>query len=271
MRQAQLSEIDFSGTALQSIMFNNDGANLRSNEFLTKEFLETAIAENSKVRNEVKNKFVIKNIKLNLIKEYLSNFISIEDGRGFNLGKINQFIDKNQNLFQLWNVAVIGGSKDNSFFSFGNYSVSRMNRSRIKSTENDTGGRVDRLNLKGIMSKDDSYVDIDEIPAEYKESREKSILYRSKKNLPSLLIIYPIDKNSKPSQRLNNKSSVVRYDLNADEHLIGLALILNLGINKTVEEYVRLENSDFNEYSTEDNNDDDILSENIEDLVNDDE
>jgi hypothetical protein len=271
MRQAQLSEIDFSGTALQSIMFNNDKSNLKSNEILTKEFLETAIAENSKVRNEVKNKFVIENIKLDLIKEYLSNFISIEDGRGFNLGKINEFIDKNQNLFQSWNVAVIGGSKDNSLFSFGKYSVSRMNRSRIKSTENDIGGRVDRLNLKGIMSKDDSFVDIEEIPLEFKESREKSILYRSKENLPSLLIIYPIDKNSKPSKRLNNKSSVVRYDLNADEHLVGLALILNLGINKTVEEYVRLENSDFNEYSTEDHNDDDILLENVEDLINEDE
>jgi len=194
MRQAQLSEIDFSGTALQSIMFNNDKSNLKSNEILTKEFLETAIAENSKVRNEVKNKFVIENIKLDLIKEYLSNFVSIEDGRGFNLGKINE-----------------------------------------------------------------------------KESREKSILYRSKENLPSLLIIYPIDKNSKPSKRLNNKSSVVRYDLNADEHLVGLALILNLGINKTVEEYVRLESSDFNEYSTEDHNDDDILLENVEDLINEDE
>lgn len=262
MRLAHLSEVDFSGTALQTIMFNNDGSQLKSNEDLTREFLETALNDNLNVRNEVVNRVVIENIKHDLINEFLNNFISIEDGRGFNLTKINQFISKNQKLFTSWNVAVIGGSKENSYFEFGKFSVSRMNRSRIKITENDNGGRVEKLNLKGIMSKDDSFVDLIDIPLEFKETREKSILYRSENNLPSLLIIYPIDKNSKPVKRPNNLSSVVRFDLNADEHLIGIALILNLGLNKSVEEYVKLENSDFNEYSNDDNNDDDILTEN---------
>jgi hypothetical protein len=270
MRLAHISEVDFSGTALQTIMFNNDSSQLQSNEDLTREFLETAINENLFVKDDVNNRVVIENLNLDLINEFLSNYHSIEDGRGFNLEKINQFINRNRALFTKWNVAVIGGSKDNSHFEFGKFSVSRMNRSRIKSTENDEGGRVDKLNLKGIMSKDDSFVDIQDIPFEFKETREKSILYRSKKNLPSLLIIYPIDKNSKPVKRSNNRSSITRYDLNADEHLIGIALILNLGLNKTVEEYVRLENADFNEYSNDDNNDDDIMTENQSEL-NDDE
>ncbi len=261
MRLAQLSEVDFSGTALQTIMFNNDYTLLKANEDLTREFLEAAINE-SKPSPTIENKIVIENINLGLIKEFLSNYQCLEDGRGFNLAKINEFILKNESLFSKWNIAVIGGSKENSQFDFGAYSVNRMNRSRIKSTEFDNGGRVDRLNLKGIMSKDDSYVDIKNIPQAYKENREKSILYRSKECLPSLLIIYPIDMNSRPVSRVNNKSKIQRFDLNADYHLVGISLILNLGMNRTVEEYVRLEISDFNEYSSDDNNDDDILTEN---------
>ncbi len=266
MRQAHLSEVDFSGTALQTIMFENDKNQLIANEDLTREFLEAAINENPKVTNELKsNRIVLNDLSLNLIKDFLSNYNSVEDGRGFNLTKINQFIDKNQELFQNWNVAIIGGSKENSYFQFGKYSVSRMNRSRIKISNNDFGGRVDKLNLKGIMSKDDSFIDIQDIPSEYKETREKSILYRSKKNLPSLLIIYPIDKNSIPVNRIT-KSKIERFNLNADEHLVGIAMILNLGVNKTVDEYVKLEISDFNEYSAEDNNDDEIFTENENEL-----
>ncbi len=266
MRRAQLSEVDFSGTALQTIMFANEKSQLTANEELTREFLEAVINENPQITDDIKStRIVFNNLGLNLVKDFLNNYQSIEDGRGFNLNKINQFIDKNQDLFNNWNVAVIGGSKENSYFNFGKFTVSRMNRSRIKIFDNDIGGRVDKLNLKGIMSKDDSFIDIPDIPSEFKETREKSILFRSKKNLPSLLIIYPIDKDSKPVLR-NSKSSIQRFDLNADEHLIGIAMILNLGINKTVDEYVKLEISDFNEYSAEDNNDDEIFTENENEL-----
>jgi hypothetical protein len=264
MKQAQLTEVDFSGTALQTILFKNEIYELQQNEDLARDFLESAINDNAKIQYDninSPNRIVLKELKHDLIIDFLRNYKALEDGRGFNLSKIIEFINKNEEVFKSWNVAVIGGSKLESSFNFGNYSISRMNRSRIQSSGNDFGGRVDKLNLKGIMSKDDGFIDIPDIPAEFKKTRETSILYRSNKNLPSLLIIYPIDQNSKPVIR-KTESKVMRYDLNADHHLVGIALILNLGYNKSVHEYVQLEISDFAEFSIYDNNDDDILSEN---------
>jgi hypothetical protein len=241
--------VDYSGSAPQTILFLNEKEKLELNLNKTTELINKI---NSKLiyTSKNKNKKIFKDIKLVDIIEYLQNISLWQGTNTFNLKFLIDFINKNETKYQNWNVVLYGGKSENEFLDTG---VKMNNRSRIINPNEDpieTNPKI--INIKSLRSTTDLVCDIIDFKysTTYKETDYWEI--RKRENLNPVLIIYPIDKDSKKT-----RDNEYRTDLGALEHVIGLSLILAPPNSSSGAEGVQLDLGDTykNDEDSEDNPD----------------
>lgn len=208
---------DYSGSAPQSILFLNEKEKLELNINKTKELLNKINSQLSPLCVN-KNKKIYEKIPLNLIVEYLESISLWQGTNTFNKKHLIEFIKKNQQSYENWSVVLYGGLSDKEFLETG---VKMNSRSRIINPNEDpieTNPKI--INVKSLRSTTDLVCDIIDFKHNptYKETDYWEI--RKRENLNPVLIIYPIDKDSKKKGTKKN-----RTDLGALEHVIGLSLI----------------------------------------------
>ena len=239
---------DYSGSAPQTIIFNNELNWLRHNYEKTIELIEHINQNNIEVD---RNKLIYRKVTLNIIKKYLSEIHLWQNTNTFNKRHMIDFINNNQDKYSEWTVVVYGGNSENYFH---NTNLKMNNRSRVFNAGEDIHNSdiyPTLINVKSLRSTTDLVCDVlNYTPAQGAKEYELWD-YRKINNLDPVLIIYPIDKNS--TYRGNRNSN--RTSLGAYENIIGLSLIMNppnaqssaIGVQLDINDvYTNEENSDEN-------------------------
>ena len=215
----QIVSADFSGTAPQTILFKNESNWLKNNFDVTSALLSD-LNNLPLEREEPSNKIIYRNVPINLIIDFIRSFNFWPHSNTFNKKHMLDFIERNEQTYQLWSVVIFGGRTD-THFEFPPCSVNMLNRSRIKDDNEPPAREVTFINLKSLRATRDLLCDrLQPIPP---TSREEDLwAIRQRENLNPVLAIYPINKDS-----TYDGTSKFRIDLKAVEHIIGITLIMN--------------------------------------------
>jgi len=219
----QIGEVNYDGTAPQTILFNNSYQWLQNNIDSVLTLLNSVGIYNRVNLPQMNNRIFFDEVPLDNVLKFLRDYNILPERNVFNKDHIISFINNNIENYGLWTVVVIGGSSDQRF-EFGNgLSVMKNNRTRIKD-EADT--ERTKINLKSLRSTNELLADR---PALLRTAanKEKATLWalRRENNLNPVLIIYPIDKDSEVTPTLTGKRAPLKdYAVN---DIIGLSLILN--------------------------------------------
>ena len=133
---------------------------------------------------------LFENVSIGLVKPYINNFQIAKNADGtyleFNREDLIRYISKKEDtLFSNWNVAIVSISTDDDVDTIklnGEYKIKPVNRARLK-----TSPINGAYNIKAVSSKTDRRIDL---------TPDAKNEYENRKN--PLLLIYYIDKNSKP-------------------------------------------------------------------------
>lgn len=236
-QMAELTGYDFSGMDPQLIVYPKDANKLASNITITDNFL-TSLGEPRASENT--SAYIWNNISFAVIKKKLfdEGFYVAETSKAFQqIDLLTEWIEDQTQKGNMtaWNVLMCGTNPDSETddrlwkISSG-YSVGKISRS-CKSESNSSSGK--QVNIGVLSGKRDYLADITEgmvspetwkkIRASAKVSLEYKI-YREEAGVDKtpLLVIYMIDKNSKPSPGKEKD----RTPLNVDEDIIGLTMVL---------------------------------------------
>lgn len=228
-KAASIIDMDFGGLATQTTMFYEDEDKLKENFELTSSFIESLGTPNSLENhkksdgcilwNHVSNDRVIDFIKKLKYPKGDSKFLdlSLFEKWFSELSKDGKLID--------WNV-VISGVKDAPVSLIGGHTVYSVNRSK-KANSKDGIIRIGALRAprdlyvdidvsNPLLSKDDNDCIDKSSTSEYQSVRNHAGLDKT-----SLLIVYVIDKNSKPKVADNN-----RENMGTKTDVIGITIVL---------------------------------------------
>jgi len=144
-----------------------------------------------------------------------------------------------------WNVVVVGQRDETKLGAWdtGLGSIGLINRSRMREA---SGNNSNTANIKTLMSKADIVADF-EAETDVTKSSHEDLLNLRNERLPrqGLLLLYPISKDSVPALKKNGLPNEQRQDLNALEHVLGVAIVLPEAVTDTPQSYktVNMENS----------------------------
>jgi hypothetical protein len=219
----QIGDVNYDGTAPQTILFNNSNEWLQNNFNTAMTLLNSIGSYERKNPPQMNNRIFFDDVPLANVINFLEGYNILPERNVFNKDHIISFIQNNKQNYDLWTVVVIGGSSSNKF-EFGNMlSVIKNNRTRIID-EADSGNT--KINLKSLRSTNELLADRPDL-LQTAVNKEKATLWalRRENNLNPVLIIYPIDKDSIGNPPLaSNRASLKDYAVN---DIIGLSVILN--------------------------------------------
>lgn len=257
MQNAEEIEMDFTGSSIQTIHFENIRSELESNIQVTENFLNERKSPRV-TKLSAKSALVFEDIKFEDIKAYLKEMKFNSRSRVFN--QIDLFCEWYETVqeeleYDYWNVIVAGSGEitentaiDKDTWGIGPYAVGKVNRSAKKTNMDDSSRSI---NIGVLRGPNDLFADIDDdafITDPNKSVKSKDIRETREKyglgKVPQLLI-YRIKHNSKAG-----KSSESRVDINFKEDLIGI--YINIPSNSTNKPHakalrVKLENVQDNE------------------------
>ncbi len=237
MQNAKITGINYAGQRPSTLFFDRtDKEWLLHNQIVTRNFLDR-LNQSSLEKN---GSFIFQNVPITQIIQFIENYNICKSNNACrkelilkNLEKINS-----KKILQKWNVAIIQNKTGREYQICSNLKVHLVNRSRLDpKTKNDS-----IANIKVLGQPQNMLVDTDIPDSEKNEFRPlKMFLQRHKyfeeKGVeePGLLLIYPIDKDSKPK---SNQTG--RLPLNAAEDVIGIMLVFPKDKNIELNSYMTI-------------------------------
>lgn len=224
MQGAVPTSFNFLGVSPQTTAFENDLEFLQGNIDATEKFLMNLPTTSVQINGNI----VWKNIQSEKIMEYLNEYRTLDRDRTItNIPNVVKWLDTNLGdqgetmPWDKWNVVLSGPSRTSvDSWKFGNYQVNKVCRSKKPGTGNilDIGvlrGPSDLLAdiTDGSLTKEEKTSAAR--PEKMRQTRENHGL-----GLTPQLLIYCIDKDSKPQQNTN------RLELNAKADVIGLSILI---------------------------------------------
>jgi hypothetical protein len=226
MQARQAASLDFSGSNIQTVNFNNKKATLAKNIATTEKFL-TSLGPPSESKRGIKS--VWKSIHANQIISFINDLDISDRNRAFNDKKLFcAWLHKASHdpAISNWNVIVAGINRpDSKPWKIG-AGINRVFRSRIKRVSD-----KDHFSIGTLLGPSDRFLDF---PAGYKlpseNLKEADLAVERRRVLGAdvpQLIIYRIDKDSPaPRRKPNSGTEEVRAKLDALEDLVGICLLI---------------------------------------------
>lgn len=212
MRGVHRIKFDFSGTRPQTIFFENvkstvDQCHTAVNNLIDK------ITGDSAPKSSLQNGTLFKDVDAKHIREFFdikNGYPLSSSNQYFNNEPLCKYIDLKvaQGEIAKWNV-VFYSLKD----SRATTSVKKLNMGVIRRSRLKLHGSGNTLSIGSLTDPNDKYMDV---PSDYKKPLDR---YRDESGIP-LLVIYAIDKDSKPGKNAQKR----RADLNAVDDLIGSSI-----------------------------------------------
>ena len=227
MQSAEDTYLDYSGTFLQTFMFDNDASVLQSNLDVTQNFLN-GLGKPEDPSKYMRPALVWRNVSFNIVRGYINQYKFQTRMKTLNdLDPLMEWVEKltDKNVLKNWNVVLAGIDDDKADrFTFNGGSIAKVNRTLKKNRPDKT-----ILNIGVLRNPEDILADInkDEISLEVKKELDdpqgkSAKVLRSRAGLGRTpqLIIYIVDKNSAPA----NPSSTTREALNSPVDIAGICI-----------------------------------------------
>ncbi len=241
MQSARINLINYCGYRPQTLFFpRNDKSWLKHNLDVTKVFLNN-LDKHPSYQN---NFYLYENVSINSLEQYISKMNIDERNASFDKANILKFLQKakENNCLLKWNVAIASTKNGKPLKLTDTLVINMSERSRL-----DLKASIDdEIYLKVLTRPDDMLVDtvLYDNPKVNTSISTRFILrkrYFKEKNIeePGLLLIYPINKDSKYQGK--EKS---RLDLEACEHIIGLTLVFPREERKELQQFMSIELSE---------------------------
>jgi len=235
MRHASVADIDYRGLHLQTIRFpRKDEQALKRNWQAASSIVSKAGFEEGALVGEV---------GVNAITEFFRDYSVHSSHRDLSSEWLEKYIRINSQVLSTWSVVIVqptDSGKPLAEHSLGNVTPRLLNRSRLKDTDPDVA------DIKALMSRADIMSDVDRslLPdsldwknwSAMKQEREKVLGGRP------MLLLYPINRHSKPSP--NGKKDSKRIDLDADYDVLGVGIVFpQLGVeaDKKPTKYIQVD------------------------------
>ncbi|MEU6120941.1 Z1 domain-containing protein [Streptomyces sp. NPDC047123] len=222
MQSAISASAAYGGRRIQTRYFHTRADWLRDNQTAARELVDRAAAEAiSRDSRPADGRHILHGVPHVALLDFLDRYRFHENSQECDAELISAYIRRRvqQGSLQRWNVAIIGnptGADARNFAFAPDISVGRITRARLK----DPSEAPDFADIKTLMSRPDAAVDLTDVP---RGLTEKEIKQERRAQLPDtgLLVLYPIDKDSRPSERRAD----TREPLGAADHVIGVGLV----------------------------------------------
>jgi hypothetical protein len=225
MGNTAVVEADYSGAAPQTISFVNEQSWLQNNVELALELLQNVeqYIPDSAVDQR---KLIYNSVPVNAILIFIRHFNFWPRTNTFNKQHMLDFIERNENLYRLWTIVVMGGTVKTREFGVGRNKVKMINRSRVRGADENPARPPIDINLKSLRATRDLLCDRSDL---FLEGLKEAAIWhiRRTNQLNPILIMYPIDKDSVYNPPPNTANTNYRTDLNAVEDIIGISLVMN--------------------------------------------
>ncbi len=236
MQNARITGINYAGQRPSTLFFERTNKEwLLHNQIVTRDFLD-GITQSPIEKN---GNVIYQDIPISKIRQFIENYKICESNNACRKNLILDYLEKinSKNFLQNWNVAIIQNKTGREYQICSKLKVHLVNRTRL-----DPKSKNDSIaNIKVLAQPQNMLVDTDIPDSEKDEFRPlKMFLQRHKyfeeKGIsePGLLLIYPIDKDSKPKANQTG-----RVPLDAVEDVIGIMLV-----------FPKDKNIEFNTYMT---------------------
>jgi len=231
MQAARPVTVDFSGVTAQTIYFRNDAARLGKNIDFAVRFLDS-LGEPLPGR---RGAWHWDNVAFSRIADFLDGLHISKPGSSFPaIDFFRQWFEETHGADAPWTVIVAGTGEatsaptgtDPKRWGTSNWSVGKINRSRLVLLGEDP--KDDDFSLGAILDPQDLLADLSPTIAGSSTSsnvRRNLHAIRAKEGRAGipLLIVYLVDKHSKPRRKQNSENRK-RYPLNSVADLLGVAL-----------------------------------------------
>jgi len=217
MRSATRCAISYWGTHRQTFRFPGNSMDLLSGNWrAAAELINTADALSCRDHDSWnESRKVWRRVPKSTIIRFLRSYHFDETHADLAPSLLVEFISQEDPRLEFWNIGVIETKKGEiSKLPLGQAGqVRTVNRARLKGT-----GEI--FDIKALMSRRDMLFDCDIDPPENAKWRDLKLLRKSSVEDRPLLLIYPINKDSKPGA-----GSKVRRSLGAGHDVIGIGLV----------------------------------------------
>lgn len=237
MQSAVSTGINYSGQRAQTLFFPRlDSAWLKHNIDVTKVFLDS-LGKKYRFENSA---YIFRDISLSAILDYVEKLNIHPDNNSCNKTMLLTFIRKAQRKGYLgkWNVAVLSNVNGRDFDISSSLRVKLIERSRYDTKVPDDS----RAYLKVLQQPNNMLIDTDickttpdETPIAKKFLLRRQYFEERHETEPGLLVIYPIDKDSKYSGKSHN-----RLNLDAVENIIGHMFVFPNNKSVELDEYMTI-------------------------------
>lgn len=262
MQEAEIAEMDFSGSYLQTYLF--DKTAIEDNLKTTEEFISSLGASEKikELNKHAEGSYIWRNVDFSLIRDYLSKY-KFPHGKSVfsDIEVFCEWIDKltNKGHLKKWNVILVGKDAGDKSTSVSWQSpVGRLNlvtRSQKNPVRKDGVIDIGALRDPIDIVKD---VDLDgqsqEVVDGIKNFKSKFAKRLRKKagmgNIPQLLV-YIIDKNSKARESKRKLDGASRCDLDVNCHIAGICLNVPEDVSPQGERNVARISIDMSKYSSD--------------------
>lgn len=218
--------VSYSGRRIQTILFNHRDRdwladNLRASRRLLAA-AQRAIGRNP--REAGSNRFVYDGVPARAVLDFLGSYRFHADAQDLNSDRITEYIERQNGHGELdtWNIAIVtrGPGYKGRLVELGGGlpAVGLINRAAIRTVAKP------HANIKSLMSKEDRVADL-ELDASDVAAKSHAELQDLRPTGIGLLVLYPIDKDSKPLRTPRAEQKTVRIDLDAEEDVMGVGLV----------------------------------------------
>jgi len=232
MQSAISTGVNYAGQRAQTLYFpRTDHEWLLYNQKCTRELLDSLGVEPENKNNQL----LFSNIPIDTIYDYTNKINILEDNQTCQKSLLLKFLDKarSNKVLLHWNIVIVSNLKGKPFQISSKLTVNLVQRSRF-----DTMIPGDnRIYLKILQQPNNMLLDTDRwastspsTPIAKKFRIRKEFFAQQKIQEPGLLLIYPIDKDSKPRDKEK------RLPLEAAEHIIGCTFVFPTSNDKNLQE-----------------------------------
>jgi len=212
MKGANRIQFNFSGARPQTTFLENVRESIDRAYTATNQLVDRLLSENIE-KTTVTNGTLFRNVPVNHIRSFFDSengYQLSQSNNYFNNDPLCKYIDlkSSKGEIQNWNVVFYSSKGSRNTPSIRKLNMGVIGRSRLK-TANEDG----TISIGSLTDPSDKYLDV---PAKYKNPQDR---YRDDSGIP-LLVIYAIDKDSKPGKNAQSR----RSDLNAIDDLIATAV-----------------------------------------------
>lgn len=220
MKSAVTAASSYGGRRVQTRYFRRESDWLLRNQKAARVLVSEAVARGRAEDRSDEGRYLIRDVPSELVIDFLREYQFHENSQECDSDLMINYIDKRNrkaHTLRHWNIAIIGtpGKDEDGRFDFApGVSVGRIKRSRLKTST------ADIADIKTLISRRDMAADLVDVAPDL---NEKQIDAERRRQFPDtgLLVLYPIDKVSAPSEAREE----TRLPLDAPEHAIGVALV----------------------------------------------